>query len=62
MFRELGDRFNEADVLAHLGDYYRDTGDASVAIQHWRRSLAILDELHHPNAAKVRTKLASIPS
>jgi hypothetical protein len=61
MFRELGDRFNEADVLAHLGDYHRDTGDPAAAIQHWRRALAILDELHHPNAAKVRAKLARSP-
>jgi len=58
MFRELGDRFNEADILAHLGDYYRDTGDPSAAFEHWRQALAILDELRHPNAAKVRTKLA----
>jgi tetratricopeptide (TPR) repeat protein/transcriptional regulator with XRE-family HTH domain len=62
MFRELGDRFNEADVLAHLGDYYRDTGDPSAAFEHWRRALTILDELHHPNAVKVRTKLASTHS
>jgi tetratricopeptide (TPR) repeat protein/transcriptional regulator with XRE-family HTH domain len=59
MFRELGDRFNEADVLAHLGDVQLAAAELPQAQEAWQLALAILDELGHPDAAKVRTKLAS---
>jgi len=58
IFRELGDRFNEADVLAHLGDLQHASAELRQAQEAWQMALAILDELRHPDAAKVRTKLA----
>ena len=57
--RELGDRPSEAETLTHLGDIHHDAGELPQARTAWQQALAILDELRHPNANTVRTKLAS---
>jgi tetratricopeptide (TPR) repeat protein len=57
LFRAAGDRFNEADVLNHLGDAYTATGRIDRAADTWQRALRILDELDHPTADEVRAKL-----
>jgi hypothetical protein len=57
MIREIGDRFGEADILTHLGDARHAAGDPAEAEDAWRQALAILDDLHHPSAGKVRAKL-----
>jgi DNA-binding SARP family transcriptional activator len=57
--RESGDRFDEAETLIHLGDTYHDAGELSQARKVWQQALAILDDLHHPDTAKVRAKLAT---
>jgi len=59
IFRELGDRFNEADVLTHLGDFQLTAGEPVLAGEAWQLALAILDELQHPDARDVRSKLAA---
>lgn len=58
LFRQLGDRFYRADALAHLGDTHHAAGDATSACTAWQQALAILDELSHPDADLVRTKVA----
>jgi DNA-binding SARP family transcriptional activator len=55
--REIGDRYNEADELASLGDTHHVAGNAAAARQAWQHALTILDELNHPHAARVRTRL-----
>jgi len=57
LLRDLGERYNEADTLTHLGDTYRAAGDPDAARDAWQQALTILDELHHPDADQVRTKL-----
>jgi tetratricopeptide (TPR) repeat protein len=60
LFRELGDRLSEATVLGHLGDTQRAAGDPGAAGAAWRQAAAILDDLRHPDAAKVQAKLEAV--
>jgi tetratricopeptide (TPR) repeat protein/transcriptional regulator with XRE-family HTH domain len=60
IFRELGDRFYEADTLTHLGDTRHAAGDAQEAQGAWQQALDILDDLHHPDAERVRAKLGDL--
>jgi len=58
LFRQLGDRYYQADTLAHLGDTHHAAGDPTSAHTAWQRALAILDDLRHPDADSIRTKMA----
>jgi DNA-binding SARP family transcriptional activator/Tfp pilus assembly protein PilF len=53
----LGDRYMEAIVLSHLGDVHSDARRLCAADDAWRRSLAIFEDLDHPEAGQVREKL-----
>jgi len=44
-------------VLDHLGDAYQAVGEVGAARREWRAALDILEELDHPDAARLRTKL-----
>jgi hypothetical protein len=72
VFRELGDRYNQASVLIHVGENLsagqdrasqhrasqdRASQDRAGARAAWREALAILEELNHPHADQVRDKL-----
>jgi DNA-binding SARP family transcriptional activator/tetratricopeptide (TPR) repeat protein len=57
-FREIGDLPAEATSLTHLGDMYHAAGDSRQARDAWQQAVDILDELHQPDAEKVRAKLA----
>jgi tetratricopeptide (TPR) repeat protein len=59
LFRDLGDRYNEADTLTRLGDTHHATGNHHAAHDAWQQALTILDELNHPDADQLRTKLAT---
>jgi tetratricopeptide (TPR) repeat protein len=58
--REMGNRYDLAMVLSHLGETYASTGDLRGAREAWDESLAILRELHHPSAARIRGRLAAL--
>jgi tetratricopeptide (TPR) repeat protein len=58
-FRESGSRFWEAETLARLGDTRHASSDSPGAGQAWRQALAIYENLQHPDADLVRSKLAS---
>ena len=58
--REMGNRFDLAMVLLHLGDSCASTGDADGAREAWEESVAILQGLHHPAAGAVRGRLAGL--
>jgi tetratricopeptide (TPR) repeat protein len=55
--RQLGDHYTEADTLTRLGDAYEAAAEPDAAKDAWRQALAILDDLHHSDAAHVRAKL-----
>jgi tetratricopeptide (TPR) repeat protein len=57
LFRELGDRFDEAETLTHLGDTQHASGQPEAARGTWGEAAAILDGLHHPDAAKLLARL-----
>ena len=59
--RELGNRWAETDALTHLGDMRHAAGDLDPAREAWRQALAIFSDLGHPDAEKVRAKLAGLP-
>ena len=58
--REMGNRYDLAMVLAHLGETYVSTGDLRGAREAWDESLLILRTLHHPAAATAAGLLASL--
>jgi tetratricopeptide (TPR) repeat protein/transcriptional regulator with XRE-family HTH domain len=60
LVRDLGDRSNEAGVLTRLGDTHHAAGDPIAAGTAWQQALDIFDQLDHPDADQVRTKLHNI--
>jgi tetratricopeptide (TPR) repeat protein len=58
--REMGNRYDLAMVLAHLGETYLSLGDQRGAREAWDESLLILRTLHHPAASMVRAQLAGL--
>jgi tetratricopeptide (TPR) repeat protein len=57
---EVGNRYRQAETLSRLGDTHESAGDREAARDAWLRALTILDDLRHPDAARVRAKLASL--
>jgi tetratricopeptide (TPR) repeat protein len=60
LFGEFGDRCGQAWALAHLGDARFAVGYLKTAREAWQQALAILDDLRHPDAEPVRTKLQQL--
>jgi len=56
--REVGDRYNEAEALTHLGDVHRGVGDLPAARDAYRQAVEILTDLDHPDADGVRARLS----
>ena len=54
-----GDIHLRCAILTHLGDASHDAGHPAAARQAWQHALAILDDLRHPDAEQVRSKLAA---
>ena len=59
IFRSVGDRWGEAESLTNLGDSRQAVGESLQAQEAWRQALAIFDDLQHPDAAKLRSRLVS---
>ncbi|MBM2614792.1 tetratricopeptide repeat protein [Actinoplanes sp. LDG1-06] len=57
LFREVGDRFNETEALVHLGEAKLTEGDPAGAREAWSEALAILEDLHHPDAERLRERI-----
>jgi DNA-binding SARP family transcriptional activator len=57
---EVGNRFRQAETLSCLGDTHQSAGHREAARDAWLRALAILDDLRHPDAGRVRVKLAGL--
>ena len=60
--RQVGDRSNEALVLVHIGDSLQAHGSLPGVREAWQQALAILDDLHHPDADQIRAKLSGLDS
>jgi predicted negative regulator of RcsB-dependent stress response len=54
-------RYRKAQTLTDAGDAYHAVGDLAAARQTWAQALAILDDLHHPDADTIRAKLTPDP-
>jgi DNA-binding SARP family transcriptional activator len=61
LFRALGDRTYEAGSIERIGDASA-ASDPRQAGEAWIAALRILDDLGHPDADRVRTKLAGLRS
>jgi tetratricopeptide (TPR) repeat protein len=57
---DLGHRYNEATTLINLGDTQHTTNHPEAARNSWQHALAILNDLGHPDAEQVRTRLHSL--
>ena len=58
--REIGSRLGLAETLGHLGDTHLAAGNPAEARTAWVEALAILDDLGHPDADRVRDKLSDL--
>lgn len=56
--RQLGDHYMEADTLTRLGDSHEAVAELDAAQDARRQAVAILDDLHHPDAAQVLAQLS----
>jgi DNA-binding SARP family transcriptional activator/tetratricopeptide (TPR) repeat protein len=57
LYHHLGDRYGLAETLTHLGDTHHTVGETEAARTVWQQAIAILDQLHPPDADELRTKL-----
>ncbi|MEU5260964.1 tetratricopeptide repeat protein [Amycolatopsis sp. NPDC021455] len=57
LFRKLGARHPQADTLIRLGETHQAAGDFAGAHQAWQQALPILEDLHHPDAEVLRTRV-----
>jgi tetratricopeptide (TPR) repeat protein len=55
--RAIGNRWEEAVVLTHIGDAHEAVRDTHSAITAWRAALATFEQFNHPNAERLRAKL-----
>jgi tetratricopeptide (TPR) repeat protein len=60
LYRALGDRTHLANSLDRLGDTRDASGDPEAACDAWQGALTLLEDLGHPGADEVRTKLGRI--
>jgi tetratricopeptide (TPR) repeat protein len=58
LYQKLGALHPRADTLIRLGNTHQDAGDLQAARSSWQQALPILEDLHHPDADVLRTRLA----
>jgi DNA-binding SARP family transcriptional activator len=58
MGADVGDVRIRAQTLVHLGEAQQAAGDSAAARHTWQAALAILDGLHDPEAAQLRSRLS----
>jgi tetratricopeptide (TPR) repeat protein len=56
----LIDTYNVTQLWTHFGDLHRELGHLDAARDSYRRSLAILEELGHPDAGQIRGRLQDL--
>ena len=60
LYRTIRDRYLEADTLVHIGDTRRAAHQDTQAALAWREALGILEEIGHPEAARLRRKVKDL--
>ncbi|NNN33868.1 tetratricopeptide repeat protein, partial [Streptomyces sp. S3(2020)] len=60
LYREVGDTFNEAGTLRHLGDTYLATGDTGAARTVWERAVQLFARTDPTAADEIRTRLYAL--
>jgi tetratricopeptide (TPR) repeat protein len=60
LYRAIGDRLGQGEALGHVSDTHHAAGHHQQARAAWEDALAILNDLHHPDADQIRTKLAGL--
>jgi len=60
LHRKAGSRWGAGDTLGHLGDTCHAAGKLQEARTFWEEALAILEDLHHPEADQIRAKLRDL--
>lgn len=60
LFTDVGERIGEAISLAHLADCWQASGDLIAARSACEQALVIFTDLDHPDAARLRAKLAAM--
>ena len=60
LYQEIGDRWGQATTLGHIGDAHHAAGHRQQARAAWEQALATFDDPHHPDAGRVRAKLAGL--
>jgi tetratricopeptide (TPR) repeat protein len=57
LYRDHGNRYNEAGTLVRLGDTCQASGDAGTARDCWRTALTIFTDFDYPDAEQVQDRL-----
>ncbi len=56
-YADAGDHYYRAQTLIHLGETQHASGHQRAGRDAWQQALAILDDLHHPDARPIRARL-----
>ncbi len=62
LFRELGNRYYEANTLRHLAEVCYAVGNLNGSREALQLAIAILDDLDHPDAEQVHSRLLVLES
>jgi DNA-binding SARP family transcriptional activator/Tfp pilus assembly protein PilF len=60
LYEDLGGDYYRAETLTHLADTHQAAGNHPAARDAWQQALVICDNLQHPQADKIRTKIAPL--
>jgi len=56
-YRKIGDWYNMAGTLGHLGDMHFKKGNKYAARRSWIQASVVLEKLKHPDFEKIQKKL-----
>jgi tetratricopeptide (TPR) repeat protein len=57
VYAEFGAFWYRAEVLMNLGDTHEAAGDQQAARELWEEALEVFEQLHHPDAERLRARL-----
>jgi DNA-binding SARP family transcriptional activator/tetratricopeptide (TPR) repeat protein len=60
LYQDVGGEYYQAETLTHLADTHYATGNHTAAREAWQQALVICDNLQHPQADKIRTKIEQL--
>jgi DNA-binding SARP family transcriptional activator/tetratricopeptide (TPR) repeat protein len=60
LYKEVGHRYHEADEYVLIGEVHLAARRIELTRAAWQHAISILDDVGHPDADRVRTKLAAL--